>query len=189
MSVTPHWSGIFMPCKSLAAIGLLALPGAALAADKLVANQSALITALSSAQPGDNIILQNGVWSGLNIGTRTVNGTVAAPINIRAQTPGQVSITGPGYIFGIAGSNYTVSGLTFKDENDQLKSLRFPGTNARVFDNAFLMGRRYNPIMWDVRDTANNPTSSFDRKFLAAKWDRGCAMVLDGSLYPEHQDL
>ncbi len=166
-------------------LGLLTIAGHARAADKLVGTQSELLSALGAAQPGDNIILKNGVWSGLNIGTRTINGTSAAPINIRAQTPGQVAISGPGYIFGLAGSNYTVSGLTFKDENDQLKSLRFRGTNVRVFDNAFLMGGRYNQIMWDVQDTAVNPTSSFDHNFLAGKWDRGCSLVLDGSLYPQ----
>jgi len=94
-----------------------------------------------------------------------------------------VAISGPGYIFGLAGSNYTVSGPHVQDENDQLKSLRFSGTNVRVYDNAFLMGGRYNQIMWDVTDTAVNPTSSFDHNFLAGKWDRGCELVLDGSLY------
>ena len=132
-----------------------------------------MISALSTAKPGDNIILQNGVWTGLNIGTQTINGTPAAPINIRAQTPGEVAISGPGYIFGLAGSNYTVSGLTFKDENDQLKSIRFRGTNVRVDDNAVLMGGRYNQIMWDVTDSATNPTSSLDHNFFAGKTDRG----------------
>jgi hypothetical protein len=41
------------------------------------------------------------------------------------------------------------------------------------------MGGRYNQIMWDVQDTAVNPTSSFDHNFLAGKWDRGCSLVLD----------
>src|SRR5215212_3870367 len=96
-----------------------------------------------------------------------------------------VPFTVPGSVFGIAGSNYTVAGLTFKDENDQLKSIRFRGTNARVYDNAVLMGGRYNQITWDVTDTQSNPTSSFDHNFLAGKWDRGCSLVLDGSLYPQ----
>src|SRR5436190_8215088 len=166
-------------------MSLLGIVPSAGASDKLVGTQSEFISALGTAQPGDSIILKNGVWSGLNIGTRTVNGTSAAPINIRAQTPGQVAISGPGYLFGLAGSNYTVSGLTFKDENDQLKSLRFRGTNVRVFDNAFLMGGRYNQIMWDVQDSAVNPTSSLDHNFFAGKQDRGTLLVLDGALYPQ----
>src|SRR2546423_5518503 len=166
-------------------MSVLATAGQARAADKLVGTQAELVSALGTAQPGDNVILKNGVWPGLNIGTRTINGTSAAPISIRAQTPGQVAISGPGYVFGLAGSNYTLSGLTFKDENDQLKSIRFRGTNVRVFDNSFLMGGRYNQIMWDVQDSAVNPTSRFDHNFLAGKWDRGCSLVLDGSLYPQ----
>src|SRR5438552_14251092 len=132
---------------AIVVIVLLSAP-ASRAADVLVSNQSQLITALQNSHAGDNVILANGVWTNLNIGTQTINGTASAPINIRAQMPGQVAITGPNYIFGIAGSNYTVSGLTFKDENNELKSLRFRGTNVRVFDNAILMGGRYNQIMW-----------------------------------------
>ena len=144
------------------------LAGGALAGDILVTNQSQLTAAPNSAQPGDSIVLQNGVWSGLNIDKRTSPARRRTDQHPR-QTPGQVAITGPDYIFDVAGSNYTVSGLTFKDENDQLKSLRFRGTNSRVYDNAFLMGGRYNQIMWDVQDTAVNPTSSFDHNFLAGK--------------------
>src|SRR5205085_5449075 len=102
----------------MAKMRLFALPtvlaglavGSAHAADILVTNQAQFISTAGSAHPGDSIILQNGIWSGLNIGTQTINGTPSAPINIRAQTPGQVAIAGPGYIFGLSGSNYTVSG-------------------------------------------------------------------------------
>src|SRR5438876_7910950 len=142
---------------SVSSLLILMAIASAHAADVLVSNQSQFVSALGSAHPGDNIILQNGNWAGLNIGTQTINGTPAAPINIRAQTPGQVAIAGPGYIFGIAGSNYTVSGLIFKDENDQLKSLRFRGNNARVDDNAFLIGGRYNQLTWDVADAQVHP--------------------------------
>jgi chondroitinase B-like protein/concanavalin A-like lectin/glucanase superfamily protein len=168
-------------CTALLAICLKS----AHAADVLVSDQAQLITALGDAHPGDNIILRNGIWTDLNIGTQTINGTPAAPINIHAQTPGQVAIAGPGYVFGLAGSNYTVSGLTFKDENDQLKSIRFRGTHVRVFDNSFLMGGRYNQMMWDVQDSAVNPTSSLDHNFFAGKQDRGTLLVLDGALYPQ----
>src|SRR5205823_3434242 len=67
----------------------------------------------------------------------------------------------------------------------QLKSIRFRGTNVRVFDNSFLMGGRYNQIMWDVQDSAVNSTSSLDHNFFAGKQDRGCTLVLDGALYPQ----
>ena len=59
------------------------------------------------------------------------------------------------------------------------------GNNVRVYDNAILMGGRYNEIMWDVQDSAVNPTSSFDHNFLAGKSDRGVTLVLDGALYPQ----
>lgn len=74
--------------RCLVVMSLLAAAGHARGADKLVGTQSELISALGSAQPGDNVILKNGVWPGLNIGTRTIDGTSAAPINLLASNFG-----------------------------------------------------------------------------------------------------
>src|SRR3954454_1343714 len=145
-----------------------------LAADVLVSDQTQLTNALNNAHAGDNIILKNGIWSNLNINKQNLAGTPPAPITIRAQTPGQVSITGPNYFFDVGGHDYVVSGLTFKDENDNLKSIRFRGTNSHVYDNAILIGGRYNQITYDVQDTATNSTSSYDHIFMAGKQDPGC---------------
>ena len=41
--------------------------------DSWVSSKSQLISALGTAHPGDNIILRNGIWSGLNIGTQTIS--------------------------------------------------------------------------------------------------------------------
>ena len=151
-------------------------------ADILVSTQTELTNALNAAHAGDSIVLKNGVWSNLNVNKQNLAGTPAAPITIRAQTPGQVAITGPNYFFDVGGHDYVVTGLTFKDENSNLKSIRFRGTNSRVYDNAVLMGGRYNQITYDVQDNAANPTSSFDHNFMAGKQDRGTTMVLDLSL-------
>ncbi|CAN5577566.1 hypothetical protein BH09PLA1_BH09PLA1_14280 [soil metagenome] len=152
------------------------------AGDILVANQSQFTSALNTAQPGDSIVLKNGVWSNLNVNKQNLAGTRGAPITIRAQTPGQVAITGPNYFFDVGGHDYVVTGLTFKDENSNLKSVRFRGTNSRAYDNALLVGGRYNQITYDVTDSAINPTSSFDHNFMSGKQDRGTMLVLDLSL-------
>src|SRR5689334_23718227 len=154
-------------------------PSRASASDILVADQSQLDAALGSAHAGDSIILANGVWSNLNVNKQNLAGAPGAPITIRAQTPGQVAITGPNYFFDVGGHDYVVTGLTFKDENNNLKSIRFRGTNSHVYDNAVLMGGRYNQVLYDVTDSATNPTSSFDHNFMAGKQDRGTLMVLD----------
>jgi poly(beta-D-mannuronate) lyase len=161
----------------------LAPPKLARAADVLVHNNSELISAIDAAHPGDSIVLRNGIWTNISLANHLIpTATAAAPINIRAQTPGQVFITGPSTIFDVRGSHYSVSGLRFQDTNDTLKALRFRGDNARVYDNLVLNFGRYNQILWDVQDTAANPTSSFDHNFLAGKKDRGVSIVLDGSL-------
>src|ERR1051325_7663904 len=58
-------------------------------ADILVSNEAEMTAALSAAHPGDAIVLKNGVWSNLNVNKQDLAGTLAAPITIRAQTPGQ----------------------------------------------------------------------------------------------------
>lgn len=165
-----------------AVIAGLSLVSFARGGDILVSTQTELTSALNAAQPGDSIVLKNGVWSNLNVNKQNLAGTTNAPITIRAQTPGQVAITGPNYFFDVGGHDYIVSGLTFKDENNNLKSIRFRGTNSRVYDNAILIGGRYNQILYDVTDSASNPTSSFDHNFMAGKQDRGTLLVLDLSL-------
>src|ERR1700733_3139854 len=80
----------------------------AFGADVLVTNNTELNNAISAAHPGDNIILQNGVWTGVNVSKLSIAGSVGAPINIRAQTPGQVAITG-NYFFDVGGHDYSVS--------------------------------------------------------------------------------
>jgi poly(beta-D-mannuronate) lyase len=172
----------------LAAVCAPIAPGAG-AADVLVRNNAELISAINSAQPGDSIVLRNGIWSGINLNNHLIpSGTASNPVNIRAQTPGQVVITGSSTIFDVRGSHYTVSGLSFKDANDTLKALRFRGANARVFDNAVLNFGRYNQILWDIQDSPTNPTSSFDHNFLSGKKDRGVSIVLDGSTNAQIRD-
>src|SRR4051812_26467112 len=93
------------------AANVLCAVSRAVAGDILVASQSQLTTALNTAQPGDSIVLKNGVWSNLNVNKQNLAGTPAAPITIRAQTPGQVAISGPNYFFDVGGHDYVVTGL------------------------------------------------------------------------------
>jgi hypothetical protein len=132
---------------------LVSASAAARASDILVASQAQLDAALSSVHAGDSIVLQNGVWSNLNVNKQNLAGAVGAPITIRAQTPGQVAITGPNYFFDVGGHDYVVTGLTFKDENSNLKSIRFRGTNSHVYDNAVLSAAD------TIRSSTTSPTA------------------------------
>ncbi len=101
--------------RASAILAILAgLPiSAAHADDIFVSSAAEITTALASALPGDVLVMTNGVWNNQNIrflGT----GTASQPITLRAQTPGQVILTGSSTL-EIGGEHLVVDGLYFKD--------------------------------------------------------------------------
>ncbi|WP_298535703.1 chondroitinase-B domain-containing protein [uncultured Algibacter sp.] len=79
----------------------------------LVSDNESLITALENTKPGDIITLSNGVWKDIQIKFRG-QGTEEAPITLRAETEGGVSIEGVSYLkFG--GEYLIAEGLHFKN--------------------------------------------------------------------------
>ncbi|WP_411894748.1 chondroitinase-B domain-containing protein [Winogradskyella sp. A2] len=69
--------------------------------------------AMENSSPGDEIVMQNGVWKDVQIKFRG-KGTEDKPIILRAETPGKVSIEGKSYLkFG--GQFLVVDGLHFKN--------------------------------------------------------------------------
>lgn len=83
------------------------------AADYLVANQNDYFAAEKKLQPGDTIILSNGVWQDFEI-TFSAKGTADKPISLKAETPGKVIISGQSNL-RIGGDHLIVSGLVFRD--------------------------------------------------------------------------
>lgn len=78
-----------------------------------VKNITELDNAIKNAQPGDNIVLANGIWKDVQIKFRG-KGTKDNPIVLRAETPGKVTIEGESYLkFG--GEYLVVEGLHFKN--------------------------------------------------------------------------
>tara|TARA_R110000868_G_scaffold264879_1_gene523511 strand:+ start:26588 stop:28834 length:2247 start_codon:yes stop_codon:yes gene_type:complete len=78
-----------------------------------VNNEEELKTAIKSAVPGDEIILANGVWKDIQIQFYG-NGTKEAPIVLRAETLGKVSIEGVSDL-KMGGTFLIVKGLYFKN--------------------------------------------------------------------------
>ena len=81
------------------------------AADVPVANVGELAIAAALAQPGDTIVMQDGVWPDADI-LFTGNGTDASPITLRPQTLGRVHLTGQSRL-RISGNFLVVDGLVF----------------------------------------------------------------------------
>jgi poly(beta-D-mannuronate) lyase len=79
----------------------------------LVNNNEELQAAIKNAEPGDEIVLSDGVWKDVQIHF-TGKGTNSSPIVLRAQTSGQVFIEGRSYI-KMGGEYLIVDGLYFKN--------------------------------------------------------------------------
>ena len=78
-----------------------------------VANAKELEEALKKAQPGDNIIMANGVWKDVEIKFNS-KGTAEKPITLAAETAGEVFIEGKSFL-KLGGDHLIVNGLYFRN--------------------------------------------------------------------------
>ena len=69
--------------------------------------------AVAALQPGDRVVLANGTWSDVEL-KFSGEGSAESPIELTAEDPGQVIITGQSNL-QFSGSHIVVSGLVFKD--------------------------------------------------------------------------
>jgi len=79
----------------------------------IVRSQEDFTKAVALAQPGDRIVLADGVWRDFDV-LFEAEGTEDAPIELAAETPGQVTLSGQSSL-RLAGRHLIVSGLVFKD--------------------------------------------------------------------------
>jgi poly(beta-D-mannuronate) lyase len=97
---------------ALSIVALLLAP-ALHSATVTVSDPEAARLAVRKAQPGDTIILTAGEWKDADL-RLDGEGTAAAPITIRAQTPGQTVFTGASRL-RLGGSHLVVSGLHLRN--------------------------------------------------------------------------
>ena len=83
------------------------------ASDQLISSATELNEAIENAQPGDNIVLKNGIWKDVEI-KFTGKGTKDNPITIKAETEGEVFIEGVSNL-AFGGEYLEVSGLHFRN--------------------------------------------------------------------------
>ncbi|WP_160711220.1 chondroitinase-B domain-containing protein [Chitinophaga solisilvae] len=106
------------------------------ATDRFVTSNSQLTSAISAAQPGDNIILKNGTWSNAAI-TFSSNGTAAALITMRAETPGGVTFSGASTLT-ITGKYLVVAGFRWTNGNIDANIVTIQGSYNRVTQCAMI---------------------------------------------------
>ena len=107
--------------KFLFTIILLAICFQTIAQNKIVANINEYNAAIKAAKAGDVIVLKNGVWKNVKLNAFG-NGTEENPIIVKAETSGEVIITGNSTL-NIYGEYVIVSGLWFKDGVTNYKSV------------------------------------------------------------------
>ena len=103
------------------------------AQEKLVNNIKEYNNAIKSAKAGDVIVLKNGIWNDVKLNAYG-NGTEENPINIKAETPGEVLITGNSTL-NIYGEYVIVSGLWFKNGHSSYKSVVQFKKDSKMFAN------------------------------------------------------
>src|SRR5258708_27053526 len=179
--------GRFCPVLASLLFSIVLLLGIrAQAKDTLVASPTGILLAAAQAQPGDTLTMRNGVWPDATILFRA-NGTAANAIALRAQTPGQVLLTG-GSSLGMAGNYLVVSGLKFANGylfSGDVISFRVTGSgggfanNSRVTDCAII---DYNP---DIPEGTENlwislygQSNRVDHCYLKGKDNLGSTVVV-----------
>ena len=139
--------------------------------------------AVAAAQPGDKVILANGTWADVELKFRA-QGLPDKPIELRAEAPGGVVITGQSNL-SISGSHLIVSGLVFKDgftPTSEVISLRTSGDELanhvrltnNVIDN-FSNPERFASDIWIAMYGRNNQV---DHNSLLNKGNAGVTLAV-----------
>ncbi|MCR8634394.1 chondroitinase-B domain-containing protein [Paenibacillus radicis (ex Xue et al. 2023)] len=110
------WNRALLPLCIVIAFSTAPTGASAETAEVKVSTVDEIAAAMKKAQPGDTIVMKNGVWKDAAV-VVTGEGKENKPITLRAETPGQVWLTGSSTL-NIGGSYLTVDGLVFKNGGD-----------------------------------------------------------------------
>jgi poly(beta-D-mannuronate) lyase len=150
---------------------------------ELVKNINQFNKAVSTVQPGDEIVLANGTWADVELVFKG-KGLPKKHIELKAETPGKVIITGRSNL-AFSGEYINISGLVFKDgytptgevisfktSNDDLaNNSRITNT---VIDNFSTIDRPMSDL-WVAMYGKNN---RFDHNTLINKRNRGVTLAV-----------
>ena len=138
---------------------------------------------LTQLVPGDSIVLKDGIWNDFEI-IFEGHGEPGLPITLRAETPGQVYITGQSNL-ALAGEYLLVRGLVFRDgytPSQSVISFRKSKTaianNSRVTQTVihnFTNPERFEADYWVAIYGKNN---RFDHNHLEGKRNRGVTLAV-----------
>jgi poly(beta-D-mannuronate) lyase len=162
--------------------------GTMLAEQKIVNNIHELNQAIKNAEPGDEIIMANGIWKDVEIKFRG-NGTKENPITLRAEEEGNVTIEGKSYL-KLGGEYLIVSGLYFKNGSTPSRSvISYKFNNDEIANHCritncviedFNQANRYEQDDWIQFWGRHN---QLDHCYIAGKFNHGATLTvgLDGN--------
>jgi len=149
----------------------------------LVRNIDEFNSAVEALQPGDKVVLANGIWTDVELELKA-NGLPDRPIELTAQDPGKVFITGQSNL-SFSGEHIVVSGLVFKDgytPSSEVISFRTSkdelANNSRVTNTViddFSNPERHDTDLWVGLYGKNN---RFDHNSLMNKGNRGVTVAV-----------
>ncbi len=151
--------------------------------DYLAETPAEFADALSNAKPGDKIILSNGTWKDFDI-LFAAEGTADRPIQLVAETPGKVVLTGQSSL-RLSGNHLIVSGLVFKNgftPRNEVISFRADddnlANNSRVTNtviDGYSNPERRQRDLWVGLYGKNN---TFDHNHLSGKMNAGPTLAI-----------
>ena len=138
---------------------------------------------VATLQPGDKVILANGIWTDVEFKLKA-EGLPDKPIELTAEEPGKVIINGQSNL-SFSGSHIIVSGLVFKDgytPTSEVISFRTSkeelANNSRVTNSVidnFSNPERHDSDTWVAIYGKNN---QFDHNSLIGKGNRGVTLAV-----------
>lgn len=163
----------------------VALPGICPASAEayLVKDQDAYRQAVQRLEPGDKLVLANGVWRDFEI-VFEAYGEEGKPISLMAESPGKVIISGRSNL-RIGGEHLVVHGLTFKNgysPSNEVISFRLDSDTlahrsrlSEVVIDGFNKPNRTDEDQWVTLFGKNNRV---DHSYFAGKTNKGPTLVV-----------
>ena len=168
----------------LAICGLLmSFTYSGIGSSELVHNMEELNDAIAKVQPGDVIVMANGIWNDAQI-RFNANGTKGNPITLKAETVGKVLIQGKSDLkFG--GDYLTVSGLYFVNGYSPSRAVIDFSVKGKVANHCTVTNcviKDYNKLQRNFQDLwvlFKGRYNQMDHCYLTGKSNRGPTVRVD----------
>jgi len=149
----------------------------------VVNNNDELYKAISNAEPGDKIVMANGIWENVQIKI-TVSGTEDKPITLSAETAGKVLIQGQSDL-QLGGDYIIVKGLYFLNGYSPSKSVIHFAVEDAVANHCIVSNcviKNYNKLQRNFQDLwvlIKGRHNQMDHCYLTGKSNRGPTVRVD----------